>query len=294
MSLTNFTFNQRLFPSDLVCLVGLQALKDTDGDSSYGDANAISGFTNASGSVPLSTMISDARAFWATGAADVSGTYAGVVRTGLSSATPYERYDGATNNSGVGTGNWMYEVTDVQTSNITANNWAPALWALFQIEGFSSQVADCWNYLMSFTSNATYETSATASERDIALANTGTFDPSIAIATEMTVTGTYAKQNGSSFYEWQTVGTLAGIQSVQAPAKFLAAKKAASAELFINANGTPMDAKRDFINLRCRSGLSYQLGATSPTSRGWFPGIACVVGFMYRYAPKVQGVQEMV
>ncbi len=235
------TFDYQFYPDDLVCLWGLTLVLSIAGDGTYGADTTISGFYTAAPQRLMSTAIAQIRAFWLTGALDTS---TGTVITGLSSTTPQDRYDA--------TGGAWHRIA---FAFITTANWAVALRSLFEVEGTSAQVAECWDYLVSFTSSPTFETPTGTSTKVLLTGRTGTYDPTIAPAQFLDVTTT---KNVADIYEFGAAGLMAPIQATRGPAGLSLMKETLGTVRPRYFEGSPRDSRTDYLGRLGRSGLSFQ------------------------------------
>lgn len=289
---TATVFSQRFTPSTLVVLEFLKTLYGLVGDEMHGaDTTLTALFTQAPQQL-LSVSMSSARAFWSAGCFDAT---AGATVNGFSTTTPRERFfsfpstiPGFASNDG----SWAFQnaLGSAGTGTlITASNWALGLRALYVYEGYSTQVAALWSYLMSFASNPTFQATTTSRGLDAptALSLLGNYDPKLSLTTLLQVrtpvTFTSSTQNGSSQYDWQCAGILAPIQGVQDPGSLDAAKDYVTKGVVFptdydyGRNGT------DYFMCQGLSGLSGQIGANPQAVVDWRADLAASVGQMFRY-----------
>ncbi len=260
-----FYSNHLFYPSGLWALHFWNELQTTDGDQEIGASAAVSGFDSTPESL-LSVAIADMREFWADGVLDSAGD----TISGLSSTTPREFFNAypatkANFPTVTGTGRWEYQDGGASTGTlVTGMNFAMALAALYAYEGQTSQVTTVSDWLRTFTSNATFETSANTSDMALARALTGTYDPTQTVATLLTVRDSangYAsiKTNGSSLYDWGAFGLLASIWSVRNRSSFTTARVSALGVAQRYRDGKRSDGDIfDRVTLRGQSGLTYQ------------------------------------
>lgn len=285
-------FAHNLYVRDLVGLAFLSALRTVAGDISIGLTSALGGdFTGAADKL-ISEALALAKAFWTTGVGD---NYTGTAKSGFSASTPYDYYDAFESTAGQ-TGDWQ-RTQDYPTAYwVNGRSFAKALWAWNEVYGFDSTVDAVWDWLMAFTSNSSFHTSATASKAAIADGKTGTYDPTLALATRLYVRNTAdtaaMQTNGSSLYDWATTGLLAEIQSSQDRASFVDAKDALSRPRNRFASGNARDHEVDYLTLRAESGLTFQVGyLDSNNTRRWDVAGACMAGLAYRSAPQAFGLE---
>jgi len=278
-------------PNTLSAVHFWKDLKDEVGDELVGaDAAIASNFTAAPQQL-LSQCIADMRAFWLTGTRDAT---TGNVQTGLSATTPAELFAPFPS----GTGSWEYfDNGPTNGTTVRALQFATALFALWHVEGLSAQVTEIDDWLYTFTSNSTYETAAGTSDSALARAQTGTYDPTIAPSTVLLVrdsTNGYAAtaKNGSSLYDWASLGLMASIRAARHASTFKASRLAALGKRLRFADGLPSDYVYDYISLRGRSGLTFQTGFTETIvglSRMANDGVAAArFGNVFRQQPLVR------
>jgi hypothetical protein len=289
---TNFQCNHAFYPAGLLALEFWSALFAQAGDGTYGCPNSLAGAFNSNASALLSKMIGDARAFWLVGVFDAT---AGNVRTGLSATTPAEFFNAYPQSKPgftiIGSGSWEFQDGNASAGTLLqSSNVAAALRSLFAVEGYSTQVASVWQWLMSFKPNAAFIGPANSLASDYIIASDviaanppplparpgGTlppaYDPTLALTTLLLVrdsTNGYAAiaQNGSAVYDWSTTGMLAPIQSVQNAGAFRKAKNKLTAGYFHTLPdytfGEPV--REDYLLLRGFSGLAFQLSSSAVT-----------------------------
>ena len=178
--------------SSLLCVWGLSVLKAITGDIVIGPTTATAATAPFVTARLLSTAIAQIRSFWVTG-------YGGF--NGFSAATPRQVFNNKT-------------LTWTASTGLTSLDWALALFALYETEGFSSQVQEIWNYLQTTTDSG--HTAASAFNPKLA--------PPIGInGTNHTVNGT-----SNSLYEWAAPGLMAKIQASQDRASFTTVKETLS------------------------------------------------------------------
>ncbi len=227
----------------------------------------------------LDTMIAEAREFYVTGK-----PLTGTTPTPLFSTTNPKSYYYAFLGSGAGgdtAGDGLWHLDGAPETSITGQAFAMGLRGLYEVEGYSATVASLFEYLMSFSSNATYEPSASASEWDLANTSLGVYDPELAMAQTLTVdngSGTALATNGSAVYDFAATGLLA--------------------PLYI-ASGRSLRATKDLFaegrRIRANDSALVYASPTAVTSMGTF-GIsqdivlaeAAMAGELYRWEPKGQ------
>lgn len=302
-------------PDGLLALEFWNELLTTAGDAQYGSDGTPTGFT----SVPqqlLSLCIADLRGFWRTGHRDQS---TGTVVNGLSSASLCENFAHTT-----GTDLWQrVDGTLAAGTLVTARNIAMALRSLFAYEGYSSQVADVWTYLMALGSDVQFKTAAGTLATDY-LCAVGTnsanpptppagqgnivapsFDPKIALSTFVNAA---ANTNGLDYYwnvstsqtrctyDWTTMGLMAAIQSSRDQGSLKKAKDATTTvrdrmPIAFVTGDAPVE---ETALLRGSSGLAFQLSqfddislvTSAPSTRLASATAAAMIGNAFRYQPQ--------
>jgi hypothetical protein len=285
MSIYQISFDHDLYPGDLIALEFLKELQAQDGDITLGDTAAGGDFAEATNAT-ISSMVSSAKSFWETGVAETVG---GAPLTGLSATTPREFYDGF-GSAGGGTGTWQYSNSPTNTQ-ITGQNFAKALRGLFAEGGFTTLVSAVWNWLMAATSNTAFHTPASARNQSISQAQTGTYNPKLALTTSLLVTN----QNATSLYDWATLGIMAAVQSNRDLTNFVIAKRQASTRQRLAYSGK--DAQTLYsISIRGKTGLSFQVSFTETilgASRRVFDlTAAAIIGLAYRENPKIFSTKD--
>lgn len=266
-TVAGFFSNSLFYPSALIAVEFWNALKTTDGDQSIGATAAVAGFASTPSQL-LSTSITDLRNCWSAGITDSTGT----LINGLSSSTPKEffnAYPATKTNFPAVTGTGLWEFADGNASvgtQVSSQTFCRALSALYNYEGATSQVTAVSDWLRSFTSNSTFATPTVVSTRTLYRSATGTYDPTIAPATLLTVrdsANSYAsiKINGSSYYDWGAFGLLARIWASRNTASFQLSRLYPLGTVIRFYDGTASDGlSTDRIALRGLSGLSLQTG----------------------------------
>ncbi len=292
MSIYTVGYDQDLYPGDLVVLEFLDALATQEGNITLGDTTSVGPFAYAT-DASISTMKSDALAFWTTGIAD-AGTSTAI--TGLSTSTPREYFDCFINGGG-GTGTWQFESTDTDGKYVTGQNYAKALRGLFDAYGYSTQVQALWTWLLGFSSNPAHESPATGTSQTISQATTGDYDPTLTLTTKLrvqTAAGVAASTNGGQLYDWAIVGLLGPLRAAYDSGNFREAKRAMSKARRRAYSGLMAQTLwRPY--LRGKTGLSFQVSFTETiegSSRRVFDTTAAAMaGLAYREQPKIYGVQ---
>lgn len=300
------------YPTALIALEFWNELLTTAGDAQYGSDGTPAGFTVIPQQL-LSQCIADIRSFWRVGAFDSN---AGAVINGLSATTPCEYYiqSGATKAWTLADGG-----TYLTGSFVTSQSWAIGLRSLFAYEGYSTQVAALWTYLMSYTSNPTFQSAANTLATDY-LCAVGTnsanpptppagqgniiapsYDPKLALVASPNVRAT---NNGYDFvwaslgfgsrctYDWTTFGLLAGIQSSKDQGSFRKAKDAACTTRYRMPTTFVDLPVEETVMLRGSSGLAFQLShynsqdGSGNQIRTASAVAAAMIGNAFRYQPQ--------
>lgn len=269
-------FDQYCSIDGMCAFAFLDALKAVVGDDTYGDAGAVGDFVSGTAAT-VSTMLSEAKAFWTNGANEEGSS---TLIVGFSSATAYSSgFQSAMSNGSAAA--W-----DAQNS-VGSIDWAQALWGWHKVYGYDAKVADIWPWLQTATSpNAPAST-----DRDLSGDVLGTFNAKYALVTSYTVGGQAAgvPDDDSGIYNWATMGLLAGIQSVQDPGGLLAAKEACANKVHRYGEPSPRQGILDDILLIGYSGLGFQTLRVSDnvyTGNIYQSGrLAAMVGLAYRFQP---------
>lgn len=269
--------NHFLRPDDLISLRFLKTIQDYEGDLPVGDTTAVGSFSFPTIST-ISGMRTAAKTFWQTGVAETVG---GTPITGLSATTPREYYAGFNSDGlGGGTGTWK-----LLGSLITGANFAKALNGLFYDSGFSA-ISTIYNWLMAGMSNPAFENTSNRNQV-IYLANTGVYNPKLALATYLTTTAS----NGTDQYDWSTQGLLAPIHAQQDLATAADSKRAVSKRYrraYVGKDAQQMD----FASLRGVSGLSFQMSGASVSGILYDTQAAAIIGMSYRENPKIYSTRD--
>lgn len=309
-------FSYTFRPSGIICAWALDLLRRIDGDATYGDATAIGdfGFATAAG---LSSAVSQCTSWWRDGEPNVSG--APVI--GFSSATPRAYFTALVNGS---VGAWSVE-NGASGAMIESFHHAFGIRALWEIGGFTDQVADVYTWLRGFSANPA---NAAQSDREREEKSTlGTYDPTLALARYLQVANLAGAAvateavdvtpgvGSAPGYDWRTVGILAPIQSSREQGDFRVSKDVMSAmrhrrwqlrDPSSSANTNTATAQyvrsdlNDDLRLLTFSGLSLQtsVGMQRP---GW-TGVqfghyidlegAAIASDAYRYAPQAFPLEQ--
>lgn len=261
-----FYSSHAFYPSSLVALEFWNELLTTDGDRTIGCTATLDGFVSTPSAL-MSDCIDDMREFWENGVADSAGqTY-----TGLSATTPREFFNAypATKTGFTyltGTGRWEYADGGATAgTQITSQNFAGALSALYNYEGASTQVTTISDWLRSFTSNPDFETADDTSEADLARETTGDYDPTECLATLLQVRDPATLEadatNASSVYDWGSFGLMARIWASRNRSSFMLSRIGALNVVRRYHDGLPTDGLYyDRISTRGLSGLTFQTG----------------------------------
>jgi hypothetical protein len=190
-----------------------------------------------------------------------------------------------------GTGSWEFSNGNATLgTQITSQNFAKAMAALYAYEGASTQVTAVDDYLYAFTSNPGTETAAGTTAQQLARALTGTYDPTITFATTMSVAGASANMNGSSMYDWGAFGLISALRQARHQSTFTTARLYALPRRQRYVDGLRSDGDAyDVISLRGRSGLSFQTGFKEALGQRVFMAedaiAAAQFGDCFRYQP---------
>lgn len=256
---SGFYSNSLFYPSALLALEFWNELKTTDGDQSVGATGTPTGFSTIPAQL-LSLSITDLRDCWSTGITDSTGTLV----NGLSSTTPAEFFNAfpaVKPNFTLLGGTGLWEYADAAGTEISSQNFSQALSSLYSYEGATSQVTAISDWLRSFTSNADFETPANTSIPVLYRGTTGTYDPTIAPATLLTVraSGGAVKVNGSSLYDWGSFGLLSRLWASRNKGSFMQSRLYPLNIVQRYFDGNANDGlTSDRIILRGESGLTFQ------------------------------------
>lgn len=276
MSLYDVVYDHDLYPGDLVALEFVKAALALEGDATYGDAEAVGQFVEATDAA-LSVMLSQAQAFWTGGADDT---------VGWSAAAPYEYFDCFISDSGGGTGEWQYATTVGGASTITGRNYALGLRGWYAVNGYDSTASGVYRWLIAATSNAAFETLADTPPAVVYATTTGTYDPRLALATYIDAP---RNRNASALYDWATVGLLGPLRA--ANGFDLTESKRQASRLRQQDYAGVLSAKFHRVSLRGKSGLTYQVAFTETVEgssrRVYDATAAAMVGLVYREAPVI-------
>lgn len=290
-----YEFDHLYYPGDLIGLEFLNAFKTEAGDETIGSSTSTAPF-NASRAALVSTAISEAKAFWADGAHDVT---VGSVVTGLSSTTPREYFSAYPSDKGThwdaGTGSWEFQDAGASTGTlVTSRGFAVALRAIHAVDGATSQVTTIFDWLKTFTSNSTYEFTYTEfspvddREREYLKRVSGVYNAKLAPSTLLLVRSgsplAAAKQNGSSVYDWASLGLLSALYSSRDQTNFRTAKETANTREWTSYD--PMDARVLFLGTLGQSGLNLQPYTDASLNREESVTRAAMFGLMYRQNPQ--------
>lgn len=242
------------------------------GGTTYGEAAFGADFV-ASTLGTLDQMIADARAFYFTGS--VADSADGTVKP-LFKMPPLALYTAFVSGNG-GTGAF----TRLAGNTVNGRDMAMATRALMAIEGYTATTAALYTYLLSFTSNPSFQTAAGASPKTVASSTTGNYDPTFALTTALSVGTSSAPltQNGSSIYDLATAGLLADVR-VASGSDLLSLKEQLARPRRQYAEHTPRDDKAWPLGPIGQCGLSFQVSATNLDLVA-----ASQLGMAYRFAP---------
>lgn len=305
------------YPTAMLALEMWNELLTTSGDALYGSDGTPAGFAVIPQQL-LSQCIADIRGFWRTGVRDA---LLGVVVTGLSSAKLSEYLNQS------GSAVWQRIDGPLATTGtlVTGRNIAMALRSLYAYEGYSTQVADVWTYLMALGSNALFQSAVNTLATDYTCAlGTNSANPppppagsgnviapsfNSKLALSNCINASVAN-NGEDYYwavataaglsvqhrstyDWTTFGLMAAIQSAKDQGNFKKAKEAACTTRYrmpITFVDLPVE---ETVLLRGSSGLAFQLslyddvnGNGDPSNRLVSATAAAMIGNAFRYAPQ--------
>lgn len=323
----SFTFEYALIPGNLLGVEFLNLLRSLDGDGTYGDTTAVGSFI-ARTDATLSTMISEAVAFWQVGAYDTplnaDPATAGQVVTAFSTTHPKTYYAGPPNG---GNGSWGRGI-DLSTcdSNIYDTELlCLALRSLYPVLGYAGIVKTMYDWLRSAGQNPNHVVGADLSSTNIGdgyraqvpLVN-GTFDPNLCPPSYLHLAGADLYSSNAALtegtcseYFWESAGFLAQIQAAVDPVNFQVMKDYVStkqpfvgrtggepAEVDQGPYGAGAAAFRGYspdFRIVTTSGYSGQTARTIYTPNdynGWSACGVSTIGNIYRYSPNAFQMQS--
>lgn len=192
------TLTANYYLADVLGLLLLRLLADVKGDGAlYGDATATAYF--GANQATLATMIDDLTSFAVDGARDANS--GGALVPGLSTS-PKTLYQAATN--GVG-GNAAWQAI----SEVTTRDLALALLGVYSANGNTATVSTMMAWLASFSSNEDNRTPATLPEDQLLAGITGTYDPALCPADNLTPAE--LTEADGALYDWASFGVLSPI-----------------------------------------------------------------------------------
>lgn len=276
----------------------LTRLKAQAGDITVGDATAVGEYSYATAAT-LSAMIADALSFIANGATN-SG--AGDKVLGWTPQTPY-RYFRSYRSDLSASGSWFRDnaADGTQSCQVQADEYCQYLRDLYYYEGASTRVAALFDWLMSASSNSTYETPASYGPGQVASSIYGTYNPQNGFCYTIRLTGatnsdgSAAIVNGEiggpfSGYVFALVGLTAPLFSTRQRAAFKAIKDTLGTQV-VRGYPTTATSIRDDLRLMHFVGLSYQTG-NAKTGTAQSIGAIAQVGAIYRYSPKAANLGD--
>lgn len=274
----SYDFDHLYRQLDLIGLEFLHAFKAAVGDETIGSPTTTAVFSS-SREATLSLAISEARGFWETAKNGVLG---------FSTATPRERFNSypasKLGGSLVGTGDW-------ETGNLTALGWALGLRAFRAIDGNSAFVTGVFDWLMTFTSNTSYELPATTANRVVSgyddrviyAGVKGTYNPKDAPATALDATNL---RNATGLYDLAALGILAPLYSARQRSTFGQVKVSLAMPRRLRKEGSDRDGEYLWLAPLGRCGLSCQPYTDESGGREADLARASMTGLVYRHAPK--------
>lgn len=289
------TFAAQFKMSDLACVEFLHAFKGVAGDETIGSP-AITATFASSRAAPVSTVISEAIAFYTTPQWSVDD---GAAIVGLSTVTPRDFFSPYP----VGRGSWQFADAPYPTGTaITAQSFTLAMRGLRAVNG-DAAVAGLFDWLMTFASNPTFEQATTShtygqvtrvvdNERAKYAGFAGTYDPKLALAQSLQVrtsgaAGTTLLQNLTSFYDLGDTAHLAPLYSARQKAGFTALKDALVVPRPRWRQGfEPRDGQYLYLGPLATCGLALQPFTDNNFRRTQSVARAAMLGAVYRYAPQ--------
>ncbi len=263
-----------------VALWFLKELKAIRGGSYVYGTTTASGDYSAAPAGSIDTMVSDAMDFYFNGHA--LPAFSG---TPVFGTPPWAFYSNSTLPGGV-TGDFAFHLDS--GVSVTGLNFAYALRGLFETEGYTARVAAALSWLLSFSSNPSFEPGATDGADKRLNAHTGVYDPTFSTSAILLLkkSGADVTMNGSSNYDFRVSGILgpvmaAGNVSVASLKNFL------ENDIRVRANRTVEGS--EVGNPLLRGGATLAMGAISTNIQ---PGVASATAQLYRQEPKTNNRLE--
>lgn len=207
---TTTVFDHDYYPADAVGLEFLNALKETAGNITVGDASAV-GEYNAATAATLSDMIADAEAFLLTGIQGASDTAA---VAGFSTTTPKSFFDSYRSDA-ASTGNWSGTGTD-------GLDWAKCIRSCYAVgtASLKARALAVWQWLIAFTSNPALEDNGTIEAPQMVDQLLGDYDPHFCLARSLDTANRMNATSGGNVYQLACIGLLAQVTSENDRANF--------------------------------------------------------------------------
>lgn len=262
--------NLGFFVESAFCLRFLALIRAIRGGSAtYGEVTPGADFASSTLGT-LDQMIAEAKAFYYTGVIPAGGS---VAVSGFSSTTAAGFFSSFLSSATSGDGLWH----GFPGAQITGSHFALALYGAFTVDGLTDLISGIYGYLMSATSNPSFQTAAGASPKTVAAGLTGNYDPTIALASVLNVT---PPQNGSSTYDFSTAGPLAALR-VASGLDVRGLKEALARPRRQFADSQPHQGLYFALGPIGASGLSFQIPGTTNVDLI----AAAKLGLAYRFAP---------
>lgn len=280
-------------PGELTCLEFLVLFRSIAGNETIGSSD-ISLHFSRSRETTVTTAIAEAVNFW-TGVGPMDATVGTSVQ-GFSITTPYHGFNSfPTNNKYLVTGTGSWEYSDGLAGTMVGGlEWATGIRAL---SAASQSVTTMFDWLMTFTSNATKELSdpgsaprsqPTYTQKTLYGTYKGdSFDPKRALSTSLLVkeSGSSVTKNATGIYDYAALGLLASLYSSRQQASFKNTKDALN-EPRPRSRGGLQDGLYLRLPLLGRSGLGMQPYTSESLQRHQAVPYAAMTGLIYRQAPK--------
>jgi hypothetical protein len=268
----------------------LAIYREVVGDEVIGSSHTDPSGFEFSRACTVSSAIDEAMSFWNGTVFDVAE---GGPINGLTTTTPFEYFQSYFLFSSPSfAGKWGTILTSDSHTNVIVQSetWAMALRGLMAVEGISSRVTTLFDFLMSFTSNPTFELQSSVSDKAkyAPLETRGTYDPRLALSDGLeckrlglvTNTNATASPDTRRCYALYTAGLLAPLYASRQPAKFKDLKDTL-AEPRHHTVGRGEDGRYHYLGPMSRCGFSFQ--PTQANGRFRVPSQAAMLGLIYRH-----------
>jgi hypothetical protein len=274
----------------------LSELADLVGSSTQYGTAAGGDFASATTGT-VAEMLSEARRFYFEGRIGDTGTATAIAP--VSATTPKDRYL-SFGCSGAGDG--LFHLIDDERDStevmVDGHEFALAVRGLYEYEGYTATVAALYEWLMSFTSNAEFDTdkvslralvagifnySLSAVSPDL----TGEYDPTLSLSRFLKVktsAGATTAVNGYPGYQLSTMGILA-------PVHIASGRSLKTLKDELQRKTKPLPSGENFYPLTCATvGFDWQADHTLYPQPIYFVPNAALAAGIYRYPPQAHGL----